>query len=123
MIAYPKNYVFEPVWMISAHVKTKLSKGELLSQSGREAIAAKAAAKQAAHAKSVETRKKNAADAKSRNKSALEDVPLVTHLLSVRACVASFPLPACAHHAFSHASLFPPLLPPFHTTFAPPPCL
>ena len=41
---------------------------------GRQSKAEKASAKQAAHAKRVETRKKNAADAKSRNKSALEEL-------------------------------------------------
>ena len=39
--------------------------------------AANAADKQAAHAKRVETRKQNASDAKARNSSALEELPVL----------------------------------------------
>ena len=41
---------------------------------------------------------------------------------SICACMrCAFPPPACAHHAFSYASIFPPPLPAFHATLAPPP--
>ena len=73
-IAYLKKYLPAPVWMdgrkagAGGYHKKGSQAAHVAGAGGGNTKAARAAAKQAAHAKSVETKKHNAADAKARAK-------------------------------------------------------
>ena len=77
MIAYPQSYLLAPVWMDGDEGGDFSCAGRALAQQRWGKAAANAADKKAAHAKRVETRKKNASDAKARNSSALEELPVL----------------------------------------------